>query len=412
MSPKSSSSSRIACAAASAVALFCADTALASDPWTNLGGGDFGSAGVPLLVGDGVLESLQNVSIDLTSAASGSLAFLFVSTSSTPTLYSGGVLHAFPIAVSLALFTDNAGKISLPVTVPAGFPTGIPVYTQYAIADGAASGGVALSNGLRALTPSVAPAITTISPLNATVGTHVLVHGDFFGDVTNNLCTLAINGNGDVVATARVASAADTLLGIDVIDIVPGTTTGKLAIVRGNGTNEVVTGLGTSVVVGPGPWVFIGNGPPTVSTQTMNLIPPPLPPGPCVTLYSTFNVAKNRYEIVLPFKSTATCAANTQYVLDFHCDFVDNGTGQPQSLHIDYAATTKNTAAALGSACAQDICLAYNFALIAKEIAFYGFFKYAIFCSLETAADGTITMYFPQPLPITFTKVWMWLKVC
>jgi hypothetical protein len=78
-------------------------------------------------------------------------ALLCVSVGSAPQPFKGG-LQAFPPLIALPLAT-GAGTLHLPLTWPAGVPAGTLLIFQCAVQDGAAIQGVALSNGLAALTP-------------------------------------------------------------------------------------------------------------------------------------------------------------------------------------------------------------------------------------------------------------------
>ena len=123
-------------------------------PWSSLGGATPGSNGVPSLVGSGSLLTGCPMSLTLTDAASASTALLLVSTSSSPSAFLGGTLHAFPPQVTLSLTTSPTGELPIALAAwPAGL-SGAELFLQYVIADpGAAFGPAALSNGLRAQVP-------------------------------------------------------------------------------------------------------------------------------------------------------------------------------------------------------------------------------------------------------------------
>ena len=121
--------------------------------WTDLGSGLPGIAGVPALAGEGTLVAGSPGSLTLTSAKPSSPGLLFVSLASVPTPFKGGVLLAFPPALTLLLGTSAAGSLSLPFTWPPGVPAGTTAHFQLAVQDAAAPFGTALSNGLKAVTP-------------------------------------------------------------------------------------------------------------------------------------------------------------------------------------------------------------------------------------------------------------------
>ena len=126
---------------------------LGLDPWLALGFGLAGEAGVPSLSGSGPLTPASAGALQLADAAPASLAMLFVSLASTPTAFKCGTLATVPVAFQLPLATNGAGAIHLAwASWPAGL-SGLDLHFQYAIQDGAAPCGVALSNALRASVP-------------------------------------------------------------------------------------------------------------------------------------------------------------------------------------------------------------------------------------------------------------------
>lgn len=130
------------------------DFTLVSPPaWTNLGSGLAGVSGIPQLAGTGTLAAGSAGTLTLTSARPSAPAMLFVSLASTPVPLYGGVLLAFPVALTVPLTTNAAGMVQIPFTWPSGVPSGTSIYCQYAIQDAAAVKGVSLSNALRGVTP-------------------------------------------------------------------------------------------------------------------------------------------------------------------------------------------------------------------------------------------------------------------
>ena len=125
----------------------------APDPWTDLGGGLAGIAGIPVLNGTGPLTTGSAGTLPLSSAAPSAICSLFISLSSTPTGFKCGTLVPVPVVFQIPLVTTGAGTLPLGWgSWPAGL-SGASLYFQYAIADGAAVCGVSLSNAMRADVP-------------------------------------------------------------------------------------------------------------------------------------------------------------------------------------------------------------------------------------------------------------------
>jgi Protein of unknown function (DUF642) len=121
--------------------------------FSDAGAGLAGLNGVPLLTGTGTLAAGSAGSLSLTSARPSSPAILFISVASTPTPFKGGTLIPVPALLTVSLFTNGGGGLLLPFLWPSGMPPETSIYFQYAIQDAAAIHGVALSNGLRGITP-------------------------------------------------------------------------------------------------------------------------------------------------------------------------------------------------------------------------------------------------------------------
>ncbi|HZM01063.1 MAG TPA: VCBS repeat-containing protein [Planctomycetota bacterium] len=122
-------------------------------PWTNLGGGLAGVAGVPTLIGAGPLTTGSAGSLILTTAAPSAMSSMFVSLSSTPANFKCGVLVPVPIVFQLILFTNGSGNLPLAWAAWPNGLSGASLYFQYAIVDGAAICGTAISNAVRADVP-------------------------------------------------------------------------------------------------------------------------------------------------------------------------------------------------------------------------------------------------------------------
>jgi len=121
--------------------------------WSDIGSGLAGASGVPVLAGTGTLAAGCTGTLSLTSAKPSSPALLFVSLSSAPIPFKGGVLAANPFFLTVTLGTNASGALSLGYTWPSGVPAGASLYLQYAVKDPAAVQGVSLSNALKGVTP-------------------------------------------------------------------------------------------------------------------------------------------------------------------------------------------------------------------------------------------------------------------
>ena len=125
-----------------------------ASPWTDLGGGLAGIAGIPQLSGTGTLVGGTNATVELVGAAPSALSNLFLSAANTPVPFKCGTLSTVPVLLSLPLVTSPTGAILIPFAPwPAGLPAGVDLYWQYAIQDGAAVCGVSISNLLQATLP-------------------------------------------------------------------------------------------------------------------------------------------------------------------------------------------------------------------------------------------------------------------
>jgi len=125
-------------------------------PWTELGFGLAGVAGVPHLSGTGSLLGGQALTLSLTSAAPNATVLLFLALGSSPVPFKGGQLAAFPwlAGFPIALVSGPGGTLTLPAVLPAGANgLGVQLHFQEAVADAAAVQGVALSNLLRGAVP-------------------------------------------------------------------------------------------------------------------------------------------------------------------------------------------------------------------------------------------------------------------
>jgi hypothetical protein len=121
--------------------------------WTDLGNGLAGLSGVPLLAGDGTLADGSAGSLTLSAAAPGAPCILFASLIGAAAPFKCGVLVPVPVNLQLALVTGGGGTIPLGwLSWPSGL-SGLSLTFQYAVLDGAAICGVALSNAVRGDVP-------------------------------------------------------------------------------------------------------------------------------------------------------------------------------------------------------------------------------------------------------------------
>ena len=135
-----------------AVNVFWDALALGASPWTSVGSGLAGTAGVPLIDGDGPLVAGEPVSIALQDARPNSTAWLVIGLSALNAPFKGGTL--VPDADLLfALPTGPLGALELPAVWPAGLPSGFSLWFQWWIQDPVGPVGFAASAGLRGTTP-------------------------------------------------------------------------------------------------------------------------------------------------------------------------------------------------------------------------------------------------------------------
>jgi hypothetical protein len=122
--------------------------------WATFGGGLEGKYGAPAMAGEGVLSAGTPASLEMQDANENALAGLFASQGSTPVPFKGGTLVAFPPIIEPILFpTDPQGEVLLQTIWPGGVPADTEFWFQIAVSDPDAVKGVALSNGVRAITP-------------------------------------------------------------------------------------------------------------------------------------------------------------------------------------------------------------------------------------------------------------------
>jgi WD40 repeat protein len=124
-----------------------------ANPWTGLGGGLAGVAGVPQLSGAGSLQPASTLELGLSDAAPLAVTTLVVGLATINLPFKGGVLVPAPDVVLAGLATDVGGAWQLPAVWPAGVPSGLQFFLQAWIPDAGGPAGFAASNGLQATTP-------------------------------------------------------------------------------------------------------------------------------------------------------------------------------------------------------------------------------------------------------------------
>ncbi|QDU66350.1 hypothetical protein [Engelhardtia mirabilis] len=121
--------------------------------WTEHGAGLAGTAGTPKLVGTGLLQGGDPLSVTLSSARPNAPSFLVMGFQLLDLPLFGGTLVPAPDIILGPLPTSGTGDWVLPATWPAGLPELLSVWFQAWIVDPMATAGLAASNGLRAVTP-------------------------------------------------------------------------------------------------------------------------------------------------------------------------------------------------------------------------------------------------------------------
>ena len=122
-------------------------------PWTGVGPGLAGVAGTPFLYGEGELAGGDAVTLKLTGAKPLGSATLVIGFSLLAAPFKAGTMVPYPDLLFFGLPTDANGALSLPSTWPTGLPSGVSLWFQDWVADGAGAKGFSASNGLVGTTP-------------------------------------------------------------------------------------------------------------------------------------------------------------------------------------------------------------------------------------------------------------------
>lgn len=118
-----------------------------TSPWRDLGRALKGSRGLPILSGQGSLEPKTAFSLDLSQAATQSVAVLVLGNSRLDAALLGGVLVPKPMVVFAGL-TDSMGMVQWKTTWPTGMPFASGIYYQAWCLDKGAAQGLSASNAL------------------------------------------------------------------------------------------------------------------------------------------------------------------------------------------------------------------------------------------------------------------------
>jgi hypothetical protein len=124
-------------------------------PWKDpRNGGTAGTNGTPVLTGIGLPYPFTSGGFDIAMAPPLSVAFLSVHVGAyNPVPFKCGTLSAFPPDLLFKLFTDGAGKLSLPFVWPGDLPSGLTITAQFLFPDPGAVCGFAMSNAIQTSLP-------------------------------------------------------------------------------------------------------------------------------------------------------------------------------------------------------------------------------------------------------------------
>ena len=124
-----------------------------SSPWTDLGSGLAGAAGVPKLSASGMPCAGESVTFKLSRCAPNATVGLVVGLSAGDIPFYGGVLVPAPDLLLLGLVTNSTGRLMLEGVWPAGVPGDVSLYFQFWVYDAAGAFGFSASNALTTSTP-------------------------------------------------------------------------------------------------------------------------------------------------------------------------------------------------------------------------------------------------------------------
>ena len=121
-------------------------------PWDATGAGVPGTAGTPELWGTGSLQP-GPYAVHLADALPNGAVYFVIGLTSLNLPFKNGLLVPNPDIILGGLQADGNGELTLGGVWPAGIPAGVTAFTQFWVADPAASVGFASTNGLGLTTP-------------------------------------------------------------------------------------------------------------------------------------------------------------------------------------------------------------------------------------------------------------------
>jgi hypothetical protein len=371
--------------------------ATAGDPWTDLGGALPGSIGDPQLAATGSLQVGDLMTLDLSSALPGATAGLFFGLSPVALPFKGGTLQVSPLIPPLIVNTSPAGSVPLGFPWPVALPSGTEITFQYGILDPGAPVGVALSNAVLGTMPLPIPEATGTSITTISEGSSIQVLGSGFVEDAIDYCAQVLDGNGVPVAALKASAADGDSLTLEVGAIVPGATSGQIALIPGDGIVGDLSGVQDMVPLGDS-WVWDGlPGDMVMVPGTLTLVPPP-PVFTCNSYFPTM-VGQN-IEFSFPLDS-GLCPVGTQFYFDLHI-VID---GIPY--YTDAYFPLSNTTPLSSLLCAFRICDAYEKLLEDK----YGASAPDILCFPQQIGSEVKIVILP-PGNQQFTSFFGYMDIC
>ncbi len=128
--------------------------AAAQDPWVDLGNALPGSAGTPVLSGEGSLIGGTTYTLTLTGAAPNSLAYLVIGMSTANVPFAGGVIVPSLDVLLGPVSSGPGGMLQASLPWALGVAPGQVKYWQIWIQDGGAPQGWSATNALQSTTPT------------------------------------------------------------------------------------------------------------------------------------------------------------------------------------------------------------------------------------------------------------------
>ncbi len=126
--------------------------AVCGGTWSVLGTGTLGTGGIPKLRGAGPLDDGLPLELRMKFGKPNAASVLVVHVGAPGALpFHGGTLFSYPADLTISLPLSATGELVLPANLPAGL-VNVQIVMQMLISDPLANGGVALSNGISAVT--------------------------------------------------------------------------------------------------------------------------------------------------------------------------------------------------------------------------------------------------------------------